>query len=285
MTIALVTGATGNVGSSVARELRGTNVSVRAFVRDPAKGRQMLGEDVELAVGDFSDPASLRRALEGVGSVFLASADGPQKVEHEVAVIDAAKEAGVGRIVKASTVRAEAGSPVPGFDWNGRIEDHLRGSGVPAVILQSSFYMTNLLMSADQVRAQGRLFAPADGGKIAMIDPGDTGAVAAVALTSEGHEGQTYVLTGPEAITYGQVADELSIVTGRTIEFIDVPDEAARQGLLAAGMPDWIVEHLTRLFPLIRQGGIAETSDTVQALTGREPRSFGQFARDHAGLF
>jgi len=285
MATALVTGSTGNVGSAVVRELLDGGVSVRAFVRDPARAAERLGADPELAVGDLSDPASVRRAMEGVELVFLASGDGPQKVDHEVAVIDAAAEAGVRRLVKASTAMAEAGSPLLPFDWNGRIEDHLRGSGVPAVVLQSSFYMTNLLMSAEQVRNQGMLFAPAGGGKVGMIDTRDVAAVAAKVLTGDGYDGKTYALTGPEAITFEQVAEELSAALGRPVAFVDVPEDGARQGLVAAGLPDWLVDHLFQLFRLIRQGALGEVTNTVRELTGREPRSLADFVRERAALF
>lgn len=281
----LVTGATGNVGAQVVRELRKKGVRVRAFVRDPEKGRELLSDEVELAEGDFSDPVSVRLALGDVDRVFLSSADSPQKVAYETAVIEAAAETGVQRIVKCSTIGAQVGSPLPPFDWHGRIEEHLRQSRVPAVILQSCFYMTNLLAAAEQLRHEGKLFAPAGDGKIAMIDPRDTAAVAAIVLATDGHEGATYLLTGPESITYTRVAEELSHATGGRIEFVDVPDEAARQGLVAAGLPDWLVEHLAALFPLIRQGALEETTETVRVVTGSEPRTFGQFARDQAHAF
>lgn len=281
----LVTGATGNVGSQVARELVERGASVRAFVRNPEKARELLRDTMEIVEGDFADAASVRRALRGADSVFLSSADGPQKVAHETAVIDAAAETGVRRIVKCSTMGAEVGSPLPPFDWHGRIEEHLRQSRVPAVILRSGFYMTNLVAAAEQIRQEGKLFAPAGEGRIAMIDPRDAAAVAAVALTTDGHEGRTHVLTGPEAITYGRIAEELSGATGVPVDFVDVPDEVARHGLVAAGMPDWLVEHLVALFPLIRQGTFEETTETVRAVTGREPRTFGQFARDYAHAF
>ena len=281
----LVTGATGNVGSQVVRELQERGAPVRAFVREAGRARDLLGKAVELTVGDFADPDSVRRALAGVDRVFLSSADGPEKVAHETAVIDAAADAGVERLVKCSTLRAEAGSLLPTFDWHGRIEEHLRGSEIPSVVLQSCFFMTNLLAAAGPVRATGRLFAPAGGGRIAMIDPRDTAAAAVVALTSDGHASRTYALTGPEAITYAQVADELSRATGANVEFVDVPDEAAREGLIAAGMPDWLVEHLGALFPLIRQDALARTTGTVRELTGRESRSFADFAHDHADVF
>jgi uncharacterized protein YbjT (DUF2867 family) len=284
MTI-LVTGATGNVGAQVVRDLDERGEKVRALVRDPAAARRRLGAGVELAQGDLGDPASVRRALEGVELVFLSSGDGPAKVAHETAVIDAAATAGVRRIAKISTVGAEAGSPLPGFDWNGRIEDHLHASGVPAVVLRAGFFMTNLLAAAEPVRATGTLPAPAGGGRIAMTDPRDAGAVGAVVLTADGHDGRTYELTGPEALSYGDVAAALSAATGRRVTFVDVPEEAARQGLVQAGLPDWLFAQLVGVFGRIRAGDLSRTTDTVRALTGRAPRTFAQFAREHARLF
>ena len=281
----LVSGATGNVGSRVVQELRGHSVSVRAFVRDPVRAAEKLDDGVELAAGNFSDTESLRHAFDGVDYLFLTSSDGPQKVEHESAVIDAAAAAGVSRIVKLSTLGAKAGSPLPPFDWHGRIEQHLRQSGVPSVVLRASFFMSNLLGSAEAIRQTGKLFAPADAAKIAMIDPWDVAAVAAVVLTTDGHEGQTYELTGPEAITHERIAEELSAATGRPIEFVDVPEEAARQGFVEAGMPEWLVKHLIGVFRIIREGALEQTTDTVRALTERGPRTFAEFAREHAILF
>jgi len=281
----LVTGATGNVASSVVAELRDRGIAVRAFVRDRARAAERLGGDVELAVGDFDDPASIRAALDGVDRVLLSSADGPRKVEHEAAVVDAASAAGVRLIVKASTASARAGSPLAPFDWNGRSEEHLGRSGVPATVLRSQFYMTNLLAAAEDVRTGGRLIAPARRGAIAMIDPGEVGAVAGVVLTSGGHEGRTYELTGPEPVSYADVAHELSQATGASIEYVDMPEDAARQALDASGMPGWLVEHLIGVFALIRSGTFVQTTDTVRRLTAREPRTFGEFAREHAAVF
>ena len=276
----LVTGATGNVGSAVVRELVDRGAAVRAFVRDSSAE---LPDGVERAVGDFEEAASIRAALEGVDRVFLSSADGPRKVEHETAVVDQA--AHVELIVKASTLSARAGSPLKPFDWNGRIEEHLRREGPPSVVLASAFYMTNLLAAAEPVRAQSILPAPAGEGKISMIDPRDIGAVAATVLTGSGHEGRTYRLTGPEPIDYRHVAEQIADALGRHIQYIDVPPDVARNGLIASGMPAWLVDHLHGAFALIRDGVYEETTDTVRVLIGREPRSFADFARDHAAAF
>lgn len=281
----LVTGATGTTGSQVVRALSERGASVRAFVRDPVMARSLFGEDVELAVGDFADPASLGAALEGVQAMLLSCADDPRRVEWETNAIESAGEAGVSRIVKLSTIGAQPGAPVAFWDWHGQVEEQLRSSGIPSVILQSSFYMSNLLAATEQVANEGRLYAPAGEARIAMIDPRDVGAVAATVLTGAGVEGQTYVLTGPQAITYGEIADALSAATGRDIEFVDVSDEGAMQGLLAAGMPEFVAEQLLTVFVQLREGVTAEVTDTVRVLTGASPRSFAEFARDNAHLF
>jgi len=284
MTI-LITGATGNVGSAVVRELSARGAHVRAFVRDPAAAAARLGDEVELAVGDFADDDSVRRALRGVDRLFLSSGDGPTKVSHERAVVDAAAAAGVELIVKASTWGADPASPLPGLAFNGRVEAHVRNIGIPAVHLRSAFYMTNLLSAAEQVRATGKLFAPAGAGATAMIDPRDIGAVGAAVLTGDGHAARCYTLTGPEAITYADVARVLTDATGRRVEYVDVPPHAAREGLAQSGMPDWLIAHLDGAFEHMRRGAFAQTTDTVRVLTGRDGRTFVDFASEHAGLF
>jgi len=273
MTI-LVIGATGNVGSAAVVALRRRGASVRAFVRDPTVE---LPKGVEVAVGDLDDAASTCAALDGVDRVFLSSGDGPNKVAQESAVIDAA--AHVALIVKASTLGAGPGSPLPALDWHGRIDEHLRRSGIPSVVLASGFYMTNLLPAADVIRAEGILPAPAGNGRVAMIDPRDVGEVGAAVLSGSGHEGRTYRLTGPAAVDYADIAATLGVA------YVDVPPPAARESLVAAGMPDWLVDQLDGAFTLIRDGALEETTDCVRVLTGREPRSFAEFARDHAAAF
>jgi uncharacterized protein YbjT (DUF2867 family) len=217
--------------------------------------------------------------------VFVSSADGPDKVAHEAAVVDAAAAAGIVLVVKASTLGADPGSSLPPFAWNGRSEAHLRRSGIPAVVLRSSFYMTNLLAAAEQVRREGILIAPAGTGPTAMIDPHDVGEVAATVLTGDGHAGRTYGLTGPEAIGYERVARELSDAVGAPVRYVDAPEEAVRAGLGASGMPDWLVQHLVGMFRLVRSGAMGDVTDTVRALTGHAPRTFVDFARRHADAF
>jgi uncharacterized protein YbjT (DUF2867 family) len=130
-------------------------------------------------------------------------------------VIEEASAAGVSRIVKLSAAMAQVGSPLAVVDWHGQIEESLTASGLPAVILRPGFFMSNLLASAEQVRRDGKLSAPAGTARIAMIDPRDVAAVAVTTLTTPGAGGEADVLTGPEALNYEQIAHQLSVVTDR----------------------------------------------------------------------
>ena len=284
MATVLVTGATGNVGSRAVDELRDRGIPVRAFVRDPQRAAVVLADATELAHGDFAQVDSVRRAMDGIERVLLICGNDPRQVEFGTAAIDAAARAGVRQIVMLSTIGAEAGSPTVFFDQHGRIEEYLHGSRIPGVVLRSSHLMSNLLGSVATIRRAGRFFLPAGDARIAMIDPRDVAAAAAAALTTDGHDGRTYVLTGPEAITYGDLARRLSGVVGRPIEFVDVPDEAALAGLAQAGLSPWLAEQVVAVFGALRDGVNASTTDSVRELTGREPRDIEDFARWSAPL-
>jgi uncharacterized protein YbjT (DUF2867 family) len=285
MTNVLVTGATGNVGSRVVQELRGRGVPVRAFVRDADRASAVLGPHVDLAVGDFAEPASIRAALDGVDVLFLACGNLPPQVTYERNVIDAAARMGVRRLVKLSALGAEAGSRVDFWDWHARIERHLQASGVPWVILRPRYYMSNLLGFVETVRSAGAVFAPAEGGKVPMVDPLDVAATAAVVLQDDGHEGRTYELTGPEAVTFDDVAAQLSDLTGGPVRFVPVPDAAAREALHQVGLPDWMAENVVTVFGMLREDPAMQVTGAVHALTGRRPRHLAEFLGDQAALF
>ena len=240
---------------------------------------------MELAPGDFADRASLDRALAGIDRVFLACGNVAGQVGHECAAIDAARAAGVQRVVKLSGPRPADDSPIPFERWHAEIERHLIGSGIPWVLLRPCTYMTNLLMHADAVRHTGRLMAPAGAAEIAFVDPRDVAACAAAVLAEDGHAGSAYALTGPEAITFERIARELSAATGRRVCYVDVPEPAARQGMVEAGLPEPVADAILAVFAVQRTGAMARTSETVLALTGRRPHTIASFAREHAAPF
>jgi uncharacterized protein YbjT (DUF2867 family) len=266
----LVTGGTGRVGSHVVRALLERDARVRVLVRDPAAARGIFGDAVELAIGAWERPSSVRRALEGIDRVFLSGPDDRRRVGWESAAIDAAAELGVRQIVKLSSHVATPGALVAFWDWHGRIEEHLRRSGVPAVYLHAAFSMTNLLMSAPQVATEGRLYAPAGDARIAMIAVQDA---------------RDYLLTGPEAVTFAQVAEALSAAIGRPVEFVDVPDAAAAQAMVDAGLPEFVAQQIVTIFALARQGDAEHVSAATEALIGRPPTDVASFLRGCAPLF
>lgn len=277
----LVTGATGNVGRHLVHELRDRGVPARAFVRDERKAAEVLPSGVEFEVGDFADASSVTRALDGVEQVYLAS-NGPGQREYEGRVVEMAMRAGVRRIVKLSSW-VDWGTSV--WDWNADCERQLRASSIPAVVLRPTFLMANLLASRDSIREQAKLFAPAEGARVAWIDPRDVAAVAATILAGDGSEEQTYLLTGPEAITYDEIAETLTAVVGRPIEFVPVSDEAAHEAFVRGGVPDWAADALVSVFQRLRECVQDVTTDVVRRLTGREPRTVAEFLRDHVQVF
>jgi uncharacterized protein YbjT (DUF2867 family) len=264
-------------------ELKNRGATVRAFVRDPAKTAEVLSDDVEIAVGDFSDPGSITKALIGVERVFLTSANGPDEVAHETAVIDAAAEAPMQLLVKLSALGAQAGSPLPGLDWHGRIEQHLRQIGLPAVVLQSNLFMSNLLASVDAI-AGGILPAPAGNGKVSYVDPGDVAAVAAAILVEGRSLPEPLVITGPTAVTHTQIANEFAAITGHAVRYVDLPPAVAHQAFTDAGLPPWLVTHLDGAYGLVRAGKLAVTTDGVQQYLRRPARSVADWAAANAAF-
>jgi uncharacterized protein YbjT (DUF2867 family) len=162
-------------------------------------------------------------------------------------------DAGVEHVVKLSALGAAIGSRLDFWDWHGRIEQHLQGSGLPTTILRPSNYMSGLFAAAGSIQTADKIFGSTADAKVPMIDPRDVAAVAAIALTEEGHRGKTYTLTGPEAVTFDQMAQQLSEVTGTQIDFVNLPDEAVLDGLLGADMPDWLATNLITLFQIMRE--------------------------------
>jgi uncharacterized protein YbjT (DUF2867 family) len=280
----LVTGATGKVGGEVVRQLHAKGVPVRAFVRSPEKARSLLPAGVELAEGDLSDAASLERALAGAEKLFLLSAPDPRQTEWDVAAIEAAKRVGVRYVVKLSAIGASEDAPVMLARWHWAAEEALKASGLPYTILQPTFFMHNLLMFADSVRASGAIHAPVNG-RAAYVHVSDIAAVGVAALTEAGHEGKTYVVTGSEALSYPEMAEKIAAATGKPVTYVEVPKEPVRDGMVAAGMPAWFADDMIALYDILNAGYAETPTDVVAAVAKKEPIRFDQFAREYAAAF
>ncbi|MBI3448812.1 MAG: SDR family oxidoreductase [Acidobacteria bacterium] len=282
----LITGATGNTGMEVVRQVTARGGRVRALVRSPEKAVTVTGGGgIETAAGDLDNPESLARALAGVEKVFLLSTADPRQVELQGNLVVAAKKAGVKHIVKMSALGAAMNSPVSFGRWHAQTENQIEKSGMAFTHLRPHFFMQNTLMFAASVAKDGTIYAPMGDGKISLVDTRDIAAVAAVVLTSPGHEGKAYDVTGSEALSFSDLAAKIGAATGRSVKYVDVPPAAARQAMLALGMKDWMADAMLALYAIFAAGHAAAIADSVPRITGRPARSYDQFAKDFAHVF
>jgi uncharacterized protein YbjT (DUF2867 family) len=281
----LVTGATGHVGSELVRLLAEQGAPARALVHSPDKAAPIQHLGLETALGDFEQPDTLDVAMKGCDQLFLLAPPTPRQPQQEQHVIDAARRAGVGHVVKQSVPWAGADAPVVFSRWHGQIEEDLAQSGLAYTLLRPSSFMQNFLMSAQQVADQGVLYGMFGEGRVAFIDARDIAAVAAELLTSPGHQGASYTLTGPEALSAAEVAERLAAATGRQVRSVDLGPDGYRQALAGAGMPGWLVDGVVEGNTMLAAGHGATVTDEVARLTGRPPRTFAQFAADHRVAF
>src|SRR6476646_8824234 len=279
----LATGATGTIGRDVARLLSGKGVSVRAGVRDQAKARKQFGADIALVPFEFENEKTFSEALEDVEEVFLLPPLLPNQLEVMNRFVDAAKRAGVRHIVKLSAIGIDDETRPTAVKWHSANEQHIRESGVAFTFLRPNSFMQNFITYFPP--RNGAIYLPWGNGTASFVDTRDIVSVAAKALTSDGHEGKIYALTGPATLGIAEVALILSEVTGREFKYIDVPEAAARDGMLQAGVPPWQVELVMELHAVNKQNRWSAVTSDVEKVTGTSPTDFAQFARDHADKF
>jgi uncharacterized protein YbjT (DUF2867 family) len=281
----LIVGATGLVGSATVRHLTACGVPVRALVRSAEKAATLANPGVEAMVGDLEQSVSLDTALDGVTRALLISPLHPRQVAWQGNFVEAARRTGVVHIVKLSGLGTAPDSPLRSGRWHAQTERHIADAGLPFTYLHPPFFMQNLLRSAAAIAAQGVLVASMQAGKIAMVDARDVAAVAVAALTSDDHVGKTYTITGPEALSFQEVAQKLAAATGRAVTYQDVPLAAVQQEIVATGLPEWLVDVRMEFATALRDGYAAVVTDTVQAVTGQPARTFDAFAREYVALF
>ncbi len=282
----LVTGATGLNGKELLRRLSARGIAVRALVRHPAKAEAIAAlPHVEIVQGDMARPETLAAALLDVDRAMLISSSDPDMLDVQSNFIAAAKKAGVRHVVKLSGIMPELNSAFRFARMHGEIEKRLGASGIAFTHLRAGEFMPAYFRQAPAIAAKGAMFLPMADARIASIDVGDIAEIAATVLTNPGHEGKIYPLTGPAALTMTEVAEKLSAATGKTIRYINVPPEDARKAQLAAGMPPYLADALFELFAERRNGKEATVWPDAEALLGRPPTSFDEFARRNAAVF
>lgn len=277
----LVTGSTGNVGSRLVQRLVELGQSVRAFTRKGEKAN--FAASVDVVEGDYTDLESLRRAMTGVSKMYLLSA-GHDLPTHEANAIAVAKELGLEHVVKHSVAGAQWKALELGR-WHRAGEERLEASGLNWTFLRPAAFATNAFGWIQTVKAQGTVYGALGEAALPVIDPVDIAAAAAVVLTTPGHAGKAYDLSGPESLTTAQQVEILGTAIGKPLTYVNVPDSAARDSMLGMGWPVQDVDAMIDFIAGVRGMGRIEPNDGVRQLTGQAPRTFAQWAAANAGAF
>jgi uncharacterized protein YbjT (DUF2867 family) len=280
----LITGASGTVGRAVLAEVARIGEKHRAMYRSQEDAAKAPA-GTEAVVADFSEKASLAPALRGVQSVYLVCSPIPELVQLEGNAIEASEAAGVRRIVLNSALGA--GDYRKSFpSWHRNVEDKLKAAKMAHCILRPNSFLQNVLTYyAPSIRAQGAFYGAMGNARTSYLDVRDIAAVAAKALRGSEHDGKTYELNGPEALTCAEVAERISLHTGISARYVDIPVEAQRKAMMDQGMPEWQVTALLDLQQYYTGGRGGALDGALQGLLGRPPITIDRFLKEFAAEF
>jgi uncharacterized protein YbjT (DUF2867 family) len=278
----LVTGATGKIGSRLIPRLASRpDLAVRALVRSLEKAAPLAAAGAELVPGSLEYTAGVRRAMQKVDTLVLITPAGPSAADQASAALDAAREAGVRKIVRISVFNAAQGGPADVIRQHGWTDAEIRGSGLTYTILRPPFFMQNLcFLAARSIVKEGRVYFGTGDGRLSMIDLRDVVDCAEESVMSEASDNKTFTLTGPESISFHEIADQLSTIMGRSVRYVPVFPEWVEQSIRSMGRGSWygrVMGDLCRAYS--DNWGDVITGD-VALITGQRPRSFDLFARE-----
>jgi len=278
----LVTGGTGMVGSAVVKELTGKGVAVKVLTRDPAKVKATPG--VTAVQGNLLEPGTVRRVFDDVESVFLLNQVSQTEASEALMAITGMRAAKVRRVVYLSVQDADKAAWLPHFGSKVGVEDALKVSGLPFTILRPSNFYQNDYWLKDVLLQHGVYPQPLGSVGVSRVDVRDIAEAAAVALTSNGHEGQTYDLVGPDAVTGESTAKSWSAALGKPIAY-GGDDLDAWEKVQLQYLPDWLVFDLRHMYEFFQTTGLIAGAEAIARQTrllGHAPRGFDAFARETA---
>ena len=281
----LVIGGRSKIGAALVADLLARGERIRVLARPagapgPAEVSETSGvsEMAETVIGDLADEGSLVTAMDGVEKVFLLSSPHPDAVRWHRNAIDAARRTQVQLLVRSSILGADRETPAEFIAAHTECDRYLESSGLPYAIVRPNLFQQNVPESTiPSIDGSGAFYADAGQARLSMVDTRDVAAVAAVVLTEPGHAGAAYDVTGPEALSYGDVAAKLTRALDRPVRYVDAPDDAVRQALLGFGLSEWFAGALVGLYQDYRRSGAdgyaAQVTETVPRLTGHPARS------------
>jgi uncharacterized protein YbjT (DUF2867 family) len=277
----LITGATGDVGSRVVRQLLERGIRPRVLARSEEKARALFGDCADIYLGDLSDPASMRAAMAGADSLFLVNV-GPDIPHRDALAASLAKEAGVSGIVKLSSMDVEQGLAIGA--WHEKGEHAIRASKVPFVFVRPSGFMNNLLAWAHSIKTERIVRSSTGDGRRPFIHLDDIASVCVVALLTDEYLGQALPLTGPESLTFGDATEILSRATGKPLVYQPISDQQARERHARVSGSAETEAHVA-LWRAIREGRLASTTNCVEQILARKPIALEQWAAENAPSF
>jgi uncharacterized protein YbjT (DUF2867 family) len=290
----LISGATGTVGSEVVKQLSSfTDVNIKAGARSVEKIKNLeSGDKVKGVHIDYNKPESLKEALKNVDKLFLLAPAVPNAHELESNLINEANKAGIRYIVKQSVMGADEGADVEIMRQHRKAEKIIEESGIPYTFLRPNEFMQNFInFHGHSIKNNNAFYLPLENAKVSIVDVRDIAAVAVKALTENGgnnnnkHNNKKYLITGPEALSYHQMAELLSNATGKKVSYVSISEEEARAAMKEMGMDDWLINTISELSNYFKKGYASQVSSSVEEITGKKPLSFSQFANDYAQLF
>jgi uncharacterized protein YbjT (DUF2867 family) len=278
----LVTGATGNTGSLLVPKLLKSDVEVSILVRDEAKAAPLKELGAKVVLGDLDKPETIRPALKDVDKIYLLTYNGQSQLKQAENILDEISKAGNPHIIRHSMWGSDNSRIIKqGY----RIEEMIKSSGMPWTILKPTFYMQNTMMAARTIASDGVIYWDMKDGRLGMIDVRDIADAAFGAITQNGHESKSYILTGPETVSFHDIAHIFTRVLAREVKYVNVPGEASFQAMIGMGMPEWIAKGYQELSEGFSDNFANSTTNNVEILTGHKARSFEQFAADFAQVF
>jgi uncharacterized protein YbjT (DUF2867 family) len=281
----LVTGATGTNGYEILKQLSTTDAQVRAFVRNPKKALMLKELGVEVVIGDFNEPETLNAALKDVEKALLLSTPDLLQVKLQSNFIKAAKHSGIRHVVKFSALGANLNAPAAILKWHGQTEKQLEETGIAFTHLRPNLFMQNMLRVAQTIATQRIFYDRVGDAKFSLVDVRDIAAVAVKVLTEEGHEGKVYSITGPEVLSFGEVAEKLSIAIENKVTYVSVSPEEYKKPILERGVQEWFVDAVNDIYSYYSEGMGMIVTNVVAEVALKQPISFDQFAKDYAQSF
>jgi uncharacterized protein YbjT (DUF2867 family) len=286
----LVTGATGNVGSEVVRQLSQatSDANIKAAVHSVENAKGALQYDrVETVQIDYDKQEGLQEAFKNANKLFLLTHPSPKTVENESNLISEAKKSGIKHIVKQSIMGADLKAGVEAMRLHRQTEKLIEESGIPYTFLRPNEFMQGFInYQGPTIKNNNAFYIPAADAKVSFVDARDIAAVAVKSLMDgDRHYNKTYMVTGPEALSYHQTAEILSNVTGKKIDYVNISDDEAREAMKGVGLNDWLINTISDLYGYFRKGYASQVSTAVEAVKGSKAITFGQFAKDYADTF